>query len=43
MSRGRLGELLTPTESWDDVQLDSVFLYLAKRAKGHRGALGAKL
>lgn len=43
MSKGHLGGLLTPSESWDDVQLDSVFLCLAKCAKGHRRALGAKL
>jgi len=36
-------ELLAPSESWDDVQFDSIFLYLEKCVKGHQGALWTKL
>lgn len=43
MTKNRLVELLAPSETWNDIQFDSIFLYLEKCVKGHRGALWAKL
>lgn len=35
MTKNRLAELLAPSETWNDIQFDSIFLYLEKCVKGH--------